>query len=89
MKEVLEENKRLKALEKKTMEEYQMSVMMGEMDLEPQTETEHEQQHPLETLQIRGSEGNDYLESLQLMDIDRNEQEKQESVQTMDIDNSD
>ena len=91
MKEVLEENKRLKALEKKTMEEYEMSVMMGEMDIEPQVEND-EQQEPLETLQIRGNESElPSLATLHLMDIESENlaQEPQgNNVEDMDIDKS-
>ena len=85
MKEVQKEHQRLKVLEQKTMEEYQMNVMMREMDLEPQIENNIEQQQPQEGPE---SAVNQSLANLQLMDIDRIEQQQQ-NVEDMEIDKSD
>ena len=67
------------------MEEYQMNVMMREMDLEPQIENNIEQQQPQEGPE---SAVNQSLGNLQLMDIDRIEQQQQ-NVEDMEIDKSD
>ena len=65
MKEVREEDKRLKELEKKTMEEYEMHAMMGQMDIDTEPTNE-----PLATLQLMDTESELELELECVEDMD-------------------